>query len=122
MKDIQLDEDKECPKCQTEIPRNFNVAASSSSDRESLKKLKNFQKSCDSFLMALVSKLCFNSNTAPDDDVVNRLMGYVTVKTTTRGLNAQQLLLTKPMSLFNHEIDPTPICRFFLLKLLTRKR
>ncbi|XP_050390801.2 E3 ubiquitin-protein ligase RNF213 [Patella vulgata] len=119
MIDMQEDGEKHCRRCERENPDNFNAAAS---NRESSRQLKTFHRHCDSFLMAMVSKLCFSSNTAPSEDVVHRLMEYITVKKTARTgeLNVHRVK-TKPMSLFIHEIDRTPICRLFFLKLLIRQ-
>ncbi|ESO94720.1 hypothetical protein LOTGIDRAFT_232244 [Lottia gigantea] len=118
--DIRKDVYKVCPECQKVIPSEFDNQIQRSNDSDDQNEIKNFQRNCNSFLMALVSKLCFTSNQPPEPAVIEKLMEYIAINirpTSTSSTHIQ----TKPMSVFTNVIDPTPVCRLFLLKLLAKK-
>ncbi|XP_041355040.1 E3 ubiquitin-protein ligase RNF213-like [Gigantopelta aegis] len=71
--------------------------------------------------MAVVSNLCFGGDTAPEDAVIERILTYITRKTSSQGLSASERLQTKQMTVFDDLVDPTPVVRSFLLKLLIHK-
>jgi hypothetical protein len=85
--------------------------------RNAIAKLKDYQKRCNTFFMDVVSQLCFADNTAPSQEVVDKLLSYIFF--TTRGGDHQR---TRDLSIFNTGIDPTPVFRSFLLQLLMRTR
>ena len=73
--------------------------------------------------MAVVSNLCFGGDIAPEDAVIEKVLTYITRKTSAPpGLGASGRLQTKQMTVFDDLVDPTPVVRSFLLKLLIRKR
>ena len=85
--------------------------------RNAIEKLKDYQKRCNTFFMDIVSQLCFADNSAPSQEVVQKLLGYIFF--TKRGGDHQR---TRDLSIFNTGIDPTPVFRSFLLQLLMRTR
>lgn len=66
--------------------------------------------------MEVVSQLCFAEGTPPCDEVVDKLLSYITIQTR----NGQQV--TKELTIFDDCIDPTPVVRSFLLQHLMRTR
>ncbi|KAL3881517.1 hypothetical protein ACJMK2_027949 [Sinanodonta woodiana] len=111
---------KKCPKCSRAIPDKFNPEATGK-DRKAVQKFKEYQSKCNSFFMDVVSQLCFVDNTAPSDQVVDKLLGYITM-TTTPGKQGKMETrqLTKELTIFNDCVDPNPVFRSFLLQLLLR--
>ena len=72
-------------------------------------------KCCDVFLIKVVSSLCFSQQSAPEDDLIQKLLDLIftetsqeegSVKITTRELACKQ------------KKDETPIIRSFLLQML----
>ncbi|XP_053396355.1 E3 ubiquitin-protein ligase rnf213-alpha-like [Mercenaria mercenaria] len=103
----------ECTKCHQVVPPGFKY------ERQKIEsnvqeKLKDYQKRCNTFFMDVVSQLCFADNSAPSQEVVDRLLGYVFFKTS--GQNQR----TRDWTIFNTGIDPNPVFRSFLLQLLIR--
>ncbi|KAK3585578.1 hypothetical protein CHS0354_036765 [Potamilus streckersoni] len=111
---------KKCPKCSRNIPDRFNPEATGR-ERKGVQKFKDYQSRCNSFFMDIVSQLCFVDNTAPSDQVVDKLLGYITMTTTPgkRG-TIETRHLTKELTIFNDCVDPNPVFRSFLLQLLLR--
>ena len=73
--------------------------------------------------MALVSRLCFAGDTPPEEAVIRRLLGLVTRESSlaAQAGDPSALIRTKQMSPFPDEcIDPTPVVRSFLLRLLLK--
>ncbi|KAL3881512.1 hypothetical protein ACJMK2_027944 [Sinanodonta woodiana] len=111
---------KKCPKCSKSIPSEFNLNAKGN-ERKTVQKFKEYQSRCNSFFMDVVSQLCFADNTAPSDQVVDKLLGYI-IMTTTPGKQGKMETrhLTKELTIFNDCVDPNPVFRSFLLQLLLR--
>ena len=84
-------------------------------------KFKEYKQRCNRFFMDVVSRLCFRGNQTPDDDVIRKLLTYVTrepgMETSESGK-----LWSKNVNPFNVTIDPTPVVRSILLQLLLRSR
>ena len=80
---------------------------------------KKYKQRCNTFFMDVVSRLCFYGNEPPSDDVIQKLLSYVTKDP---GLEADEngRLLSHDLSPFQDTIDPTPAVRSFLLQLLLR--
>ena len=85
-----------------------------------MKKYKKYKSRCNTFFMNVVSRLCFYGNEAPNDDVIEKLLSYVTK---TPGIEtAGERLLSQTLSPFDDTIDPTPAVRSFLLQLLLKSK
>ena len=71
---------------------------------------KAFRKRLNKFFMSFVSDVVFESDEDPEDEIIQWLLNCVAFGTAS----------TKQFSLFNSAdvIDPTPVLRSFLLKLL----
>lgn len=82
-------------------------------------KLNLLNRRCNSFFMDLVSQLCFSDDEPPSNQVVEKLMSHITA--TTRGKQGEKMT-SKEMSVFEEDIDPTPVLRSFLLQHLLRTR
>ncbi|XP_041350668.1 E3 ubiquitin-protein ligase rnf213-alpha-like [Gigantopelta aegis] len=129
--DLQALDHQCCPKCHQDIPANFNDQKTPAEKNISTEHLcytsdisaehQLFQRCCNTFLMSVVSNLCFGGNTAPEDAVIERILTYITRKTSSQGLGASERLQTKQMTVFDDLVDPTPVVRSFLLKLLIHK-
>lgn len=66
--------------------------------------------------MEVVTQLCFADRSPPHDDVVKKLLSYITVET------KKGLIYSKNLEIFDDSIDRSPIVRSFLLQLLMKKR
>ncbi|KAK3585590.1 hypothetical protein CHS0354_036776 [Potamilus streckersoni] len=108
-----------CPKCQKNIPADF-VPDKTAEKSQEVKKFKDYQSRCNSFFMNIVSQLCFADNMAPSDEVVEMLLGYVTMTTKPGKNKAATMKLTKELTIFNECVDPNPVFRSFLLQLLLK--
>ncbi|KAL3881535.1 hypothetical protein ACJMK2_027967, partial [Sinanodonta woodiana] len=116
--DKLLDYNK-CRKCQSNIPADF-VPDKAIKESKEIKGFKDYQSHCNSFFMDVVSQLCFAENTPPSDEVVDMLLGYITMTTPPGKNRAATKQLTKELTIFNDCFDPTPVFRSFLLQLLLR--
>lgn len=74
-----------------------------------------FKRRCNAFFMEVVYTLSFSSNAPPDSEVISKLMGYVIC-------DANDKIHTRRLTLFNDGVDPTPVLRSFLLKMLLQYR
>ena len=84
-------------------------------------KVHKFKQRCNAFLLEIVSRMCFVGTTPPDKEVVDALMGYVT-KQPIGGVSSRKMTKTKRMSIFNDDLDPSPVVRSVLLQLLLKSR
>jgi hypothetical protein len=66
--------------------------------------------------MEVVSQLCFAEGTPPSDEIINKLLSYITMHT-RKGKE-----VTKELTIFDDCIDPTPVVRSFLLQHLMQTR
>ncbi|KAK3585576.1 hypothetical protein CHS0354_036763 [Potamilus streckersoni] len=111
---------KKCPKCSKDIPSEFNLNANGN-ERKAVQDFKGYQSRCNSFFMDVVSQLCFADNTAPSDQVVEKLLGYIIMTSPTgKERKMETRHLTKELTIFNDCVDPNPVFRSFLLQLLLR--
>ncbi|XP_071112725.1 E3 ubiquitin-protein ligase rnf213-alpha-like isoform X2 [Haliotis cracherodii] len=120
--DIQATRDLCCPICNSTISKKFQPGSGPSQQKEVFKEYQEYQKCCNSFLMSVVSKLCFGGTEPPESAVIERIFSYIT-RTVEQGGSGQteERLHTKQMSVFDDMIDPTPVVRSFLLQLLIHK-
>lgn len=79
--------------------------------------LVRFQRQTSSFLMALISQLSFAGNAPPEPEALKHIFGYV-----TRHVQGISKLQTQQLTLFDDQIDPSPVFRSFILRLLLRYR
>ncbi|XP_067673877.1 E3 ubiquitin-protein ligase rnf213-alpha-like [Haliotis asinina] len=112
----QVTRDLICPKCHTAFPETFTPGSGPSQQVEMFTEYQEYLKCCNSFLMSVVSKLCFGGTETPESAVIERIFSYI-----TRRYSQSGRLHTKEMSVFDDMIDPTPVVRSFLLKLLIHK-
>lgn len=66
--------------------------------------------------MEVVSQLCFAGQNPPSDDVVIKLLSYITVQ------SKKGWMYSKNMEVIDDAFDRTPVVRSFLLQLLMRTR
>ncbi|KAK3585587.1 hypothetical protein CHS0354_036774 [Potamilus streckersoni] len=111
---------KKCPKCSRSIPDEFKPDGTGK-EKKAVQRFQEYQSRCNSFFMDVVSQLCFVDNSGPLDQVVDKLLGYITM-TTTPGKQGtiETHHLTKELTIFNDCVDPSPVFRSFLLQLLLR--
>jgi len=79
--------------------------------------------------MEIIHRLCFAGNTAPDAEVVHKLVGYVICESgrdakagAARDANQLKTTSTKRFTPFADIVDPTPTFRSFLLQLLLQSK
>lgn len=66
--------------------------------------------------MSIVSQLCFADNLSPEELVIDKLLGYITMEMKDKPMRSREL------TIFSTCLDPTPVFRLFLLQLLLSKR
>ena len=88
---------------------NYNNNCNSFASEKNIEELKWLRKRLNKFFMAFVSEVVFGSDVEPDEDIIQWLLQCVTFGAGTRAF-----------SLYNTAdvVDPTPVLRSFLLKLL----
>lgn len=84
-----------------------------------MKQYKKYKQRCNDFFMDVVSRLCFYGDEPPTDDVIKKLLSYITK---TPGLETSDEKLLPQLTAFKDTIDPTPAVRSFLLQLLLQSR
>ncbi|KAL5009497.1 hypothetical protein ScPMuIL_011802, partial [Solemya velum] len=112
--DLKNARERKCPKCGNMVPLNFNPEEENN-DVKNIQDFKNFRKRCNSFFMAVVAQLCFADNLPPEENVIDKLLGYITMETKDRQIRS------KDLTIFSTCLDPTPVFRLFLLQLLFSK-
>ncbi|KAK3585575.1 hypothetical protein CHS0354_036762 [Potamilus streckersoni] len=111
---------KKCPKCSIAIPNKYNPDVTGN-ERKGVQEFKEYQSRCNNFFMDVVTQLCFVDNTVPSNQVIDKLLGYITMTTPhERKGKMQTRQLTKELTIFNDCVDPNPVFRSFLLQLLLR--
>ncbi|XP_070188878.1 E3 ubiquitin-protein ligase rnf213-alpha-like [Littorina saxatilis] len=103
-----------CPQCETPVPPDFEPSTAETHDRESVELLGQYQRQISGFLMAVVSQLCFAGKEPPEPATIRHIFGYIIHR--SKG----SLLQTKHMTVHDDLIDPTPVLRSFLLRLLLK--
>ncbi|CAC5422253.1 RNF213 [Mytilus coruscus] len=101
-----------CPKCDKKFEKDMEPIPGDQS--ETIYAYQDFRRRCNSFFMEVVSQLCFADGTPPCDEVVEKLLSFITIQTR----KGQQV--TKELTIFDDCIDPTPVVRSFLLQHLMR--
>ncbi|XP_071137105.1 E3 ubiquitin-protein ligase rnf213-alpha-like [Mytilus edulis] len=104
--------DVKCPTCDQPFVKDFQPVAADQS--ENVLAYQDFRRRCNSFFMEIVSQLCFAEGTPPSNEIINKLLSYITVQTK----KGQEV--TKQLTIFNDCIDSTPVVRSFLLQHLMR--
>ncbi|KAJ8315842.1 hypothetical protein KUTeg_007992 [Tegillarca granosa] len=115
--DLMIMEDHTCPVCRRELPPTFNPNSKGKLSKE-VQKYKEYKSRCNSFFMEVVSQLCFAEETPPSEQVVDRLLQYITYE--TRKGDKVVKVVSKELTIFDDCIDATPVVRSFLLQLLMR--
>ncbi len=87
--------------------------------RSEIEAHNDYKRRCNAFFMEMVARLCFMGNSAPEDDVIKKLLSYVTQESKVKG---QAQLQTRRLTPFEDCIDPTPVVRSFLLQLLLKSK
>ncbi|KAF6041607.1 hypothetical protein EB796_000120 [Bugula neritina] len=104
-----------CTICGDEIPSDFQYRPSADNiDEERLASFKGLRRRINNFFVAFVSDMVFSEEERdPDDEIISWLLNCVT---------ARDGETTRQFNLFNSQevVDPTPVLRSFLLKLLLR--
>ncbi|CAC5380698.1 RNF213 [Mytilus coruscus] len=102
--------DVTCPTCDQPFLKDFQPVEADQS--ENVLAYQDFRRRCNNFFMEVISQLCFAEGTPPSNDIVNKLLSYITVQTK----KGQEV--TKQLTIFNDCIDSTPVVRSFLLQHL----
>ncbi|XP_033105079.1 E3 ubiquitin-protein ligase rnf213-alpha-like [Anneissia japonica] len=110
---FQTEGAKRCPECREDLPLSFECKEQSEVS-EVVAQHNAFRQCCNSFFMEVVSQLCFADGTPPSEEVIKKLLGYVTIDS-----KKQKRRVTRNVSPFPEDcIDPNPVVRSFLLQLL----
>ncbi|XP_022250656.1 E3 ubiquitin-protein ligase rnf213-alpha-like isoform X2 [Limulus polyphemus] len=108
---LQLHSIPQCPKCKKVIPEDYELLPTRES-REAVERHGKFRQRCNLFFIEVLSRYCFSGNSPPDDTVIKELIRLITV-------NKNENLQTRNMTVFDVDyVDPTPVIRSYLLKLL----
>ncbi|CAG2239384.1 RNF213 [Mytilus edulis] len=102
--------DVTCPSCDQPFQKDFQPVEADQS--ENVLAYQDFRRRCNNFFMEVISQLCFAEGTPPSNDIVNKLLSYITVQTK----KGQEV--TKQLTIFDDCIDSTPVVRSFLLQHL----
>lgn len=73
-------------------------------------------KSCDDFLIEVVSRLCFGQQAAPEDELIQLLFNLIFTETEEEGEASK--MTTGELTLNKRKKDEIPVIRSFLLQLL----
>ncbi|XP_052765375.1 E3 ubiquitin-protein ligase rnf213-alpha-like isoform X1 [Mya arenaria] len=112
--EIRNEKQNKCSTCKEVFPVDWEPT-DIEQKREEKRKLVNFQEKCNSFLMAVISQLCFSENKTPCQEIIEKLFGYITCSKTEGRSH-----FTKEMTMFNTGIDRSPVFRSYLIQLLVR--
>ena len=87
--------------------------------KETKSLLQAIMKSCDEFLIEVVSALCFGQETVPENDLIEMLLNFIfTEEAEAEGAR----LATRQMTLHRQKRDETPVIRSYLLQLLLGRK
>ncbi|ELU09101.1 hypothetical protein CAPTEDRAFT_223578 [Capitella teleta] len=106
----------DCPECSKKWPADWQPKVTDLK-RGPVRDYKSYREKCNTFFMELVSQLCFSQDEPPSDEVIERLMRYVTkeIKTDeTHIMLASQNFSALP----DTSIDCMPVVRSFILQML----
>ncbi|KAK7459431.1 hypothetical protein BaRGS_00038999, partial [Batillaria attramentaria] len=107
----------ECPQCHEPVPVGFDPEDCEYSDAE--EQLKRYQRQVSGFLMALASQVCFSGQEPPEEEAIKHIIDRYIMHSDSKG---KALLQTKNMILQDDVVDPTPVFRSFVLRLLLKYR
>ncbi|XP_052243455.1 E3 ubiquitin-protein ligase RNF213-like [Dreissena polymorpha] len=105
--------DFKCPLCKEPFPIDW--VPTNEEDTILENKLRRYQQRCNTFFLEVVSQLSFAYGNA-SEQVITKLLGYVTCKTKTGKV------FTKNISMIDTGLDPNPVFRSFLLRMLLKSR
>ncbi|KAH3728508.1 hypothetical protein DPMN_054465, partial [Dreissena polymorpha] len=104
-----------CPQCDEEFDIDDDWVPIVDENRKvGNEKLEKYQQRCNTFFLEVVTQLCFSEGEPPSEQVLERLLSYVTCTSKT----GQRY--TKNMNLFGTGVDPNPVFRSFLLQLMLK--
>lgn len=78
------------------------------------------KKSCDNFLIEVVSRLCFGQQIVPEDGLIQMLLDIIFTET-KEGAGVSNVQ-TRELTLNKQNQDKLPVIRSFLLQLLLEHR
>ena len=79
--------------------------------------LECYQRQTSAFLMAVVSQLCFAGQEPPEPDAVEHIFSYV-----IQHVEGVTTVRTQQLTLRDDQMDPSPVLRSFILRLLLKHR
>ena len=88
---------------------NIVFAFRSKASKTTLQKIK---KSCDKFMIEVISSLCFGQQSPPEDDLIENLLKFIF------DAEAESTPSTSQLTFYEDKRDETPVIRSFLLQLL----
>ena len=93
----------------------YKILSYSLRAKEKNRLLQAIMKSCDEFLIEVVSALCFGQEAVPEGQLIESLLNFIF----TEGAKAKGATpATRQMTLHRQKRDETPVIRSFLLQLL----
>ncbi|XP_067936897.1 E3 ubiquitin-protein ligase rnf213-alpha-like [Watersipora subatra] len=97
--------------CGKEIPDDLTFNPALTLGKDKMAEFKEFRQRLNKFFMSFVSEVVFSGQQEPEEGIIQWLLNCVTFGSNTE---------TRQFSLFNSAdvVDPTPVLRSFLLKLL----
>ncbi|KAH3735719.1 hypothetical protein DPMN_042254 [Dreissena polymorpha] len=107
--------ERKCPDCNEEFEDHWNPVVDENR-KIGNEKLEKYQQRCNTFFLEVVSQLCFADEEPPSEEVLSKLLSYVTC-TSKVGKR-----YTKNMNIFDTGVDPNPVFRSFLLQLMMKSR
>ncbi|XP_071137252.1 E3 ubiquitin-protein ligase rnf213-beta-like [Mytilus edulis] len=96
-----------CPICNKPFVKDFQPVLADQSDN--VLAYKNFKRRCNCFYMEVVSQLCFAEGTPPQNNIVNKLLNYITKDSNE---------ITEQQTSFDSCFYYTPVFRSFVLQHL----
>lgn len=87
--------------------------------RDKLEMYNKVKNNCNNFFMEIVSQLCFADGEAPANEVIKKLVSFVTFETR---MDHGMKNVSKEMALFESKVESTPVLRSSLLQHLLRTR
>ena len=85
--------------------------------RAAVDQLVSYQQQTSAFLMAVVSQLCFAGQEPPEPEAVKHIFSYV-----IRRVEGVATVQTQQLTLRDDQMDPSPVLRSFILRLLLKYR
>lgn len=83
--------------------------------KESKERLHAITKSCDDFLIEVVSSLCFGQQTRPEDELIKMLLNLIFTMTEEE---SGSRMASKELTLYRQKHNRNPVTWSFLLQLL----